>query len=286
MAGSCQFYQYMNPQDYYTLQGEPAPLLLTAIHDGHTVRRELLPLFNLSDKERLYEEDPHTAEWAQLRSPHLIGHHSRFEVDLNRPPDKAVYLQPEDAWGLQVWQKQPTREMIERSMQAYDHFYEQVEVFLRRTVKEHGSFVVYDIHSYNHRREENDRRPADPEQNPIVNIGTGNVNRELWEPVIHTFIHTMRQTRYQGRPLDVRENVKFRGGHFNHWIHEQFPDVSCVLSIEFKKVFMDEHTNELDREALQVLQRALSSTFEPVLERRREVMNRTTAEKPPRNATT
>ena len=261
----------MSATNYYTLTGQPAPLILAAVHDGHTVRKELSDRFNLTAQERLYEEDPHTGVWASLREPNLIGLHSRFEVDLNRSREKAVYQKPEDAWGLHVWKSPPTQEMIDGSLEAYDNFYAGVKQFLTKVVEEHGSFIVYDIHSYNHRREEDDRRPADPEKNPVINVGTRNMNRERWAPVVETFMETMRGHRVDGEPLDVRENVKFPGGYFNHWIHETFPDVSCVLSIEFKKVFMDEHSNELHQTTFQQLQDALSATFEPVLAARERV---------------
>ena len=259
---------------YYTLTGEPAPLLLTAIHDGPRVRDELQGRFALSESERLYEEDPHTATWARLRKPHLIGQYSRFEVDLNRSRDSAVYLEPEDAWGLTVWKERPDDKMIQHSLAAYDAFYDEVRQFLTMAVDRYGSVVVYDIHSYNHRREENDREPADPEKNPVVNVGTGNMNRAKWAPVVEAYMDSMRAHTVDGKPLDVRENVKFPGGHFNHWIHEEFPDVSCVLSIEFKKVFMDEHTNEVNHPVLRQLHNALSSTFEPVLSARERVRQR------------
>ncbi len=259
---------------YFTITGSPAPLVLTAVHDGGGVREELRDRFALSKAERRYEEDPHTATWARLREPHIIGLNSRFEVDLNRSRDSAVYLQPQDAWGLTVWREQPDAGMIERSLAAYDRFYEEVEKFLRATVDRYGSFVLYDIHSYNHRREENDRAPADPEANPVVNVGTGNMNRERWAPVVDAFLDSMSAGEVDGQPLDVRENVKFSGGHFNTWVHERFPNVSCVLSIEFKKVFMDEHTNEVNQPILQELQQALASTFDPVLAARERVIQR------------
>ena len=262
----------MTPTDYFRLTGAPAPLILTAIHDGHAVREDLLPQFNLTSEERLYEEDPHTAGWATLREPNIVGLHSRFEVDLNRKRDAAVYMKPEDAWGLHVWKTPPSREQLDVSLAAYDGFYESVKAFLTEVVDEHGGFVVYDIHSYNHRREEDDRQPADPENNPVVNVGTRNMNRERWAPVVVAFTETMRGHTVLGEPLDVRENVKFPGGWFNHWIHETFPDVSCVLSIEFKKVFMDEHTNELNEDVYGALQEALASTFAPVEAARQRVV--------------
>ena len=97
------------------------------------------------------------------------------------------------------------------------------------------------------------------------------MNRARWAPVVETFIDTLRAHTLAGEPLDVRENVKFPGGYFNHWIHETFPDVSCVLSIEFKKVFMDEHTEALHEGPFGELQAALRDTFAPVLAARREV---------------
>ena len=79
------------------------PLVATAVHDGHRVRDNLLALMKLDDAGRLREEDPFTAHWTTVAPTRVIGLHSRFEVDLNRPRDKAVYRSPEDAWGLDVW---------------------------------------------------------------------------------------------------------------------------------------------------------------------------------------
>ncbi len=76
------------------------PLVATAIHDGHEVRPELLPYMAISETDRLREEDPFTADWMPMAPTQIVGLRSRFEVDLNRPRDKAVYLKPEDAWGL------------------------------------------------------------------------------------------------------------------------------------------------------------------------------------------
>lgn len=262
----------MTPTDYFRITGAPAPIICTAVHDGHAVRDNLVDQFNLNAEERLYEEDPHTAGFATLREPNIVGLHSRFEVDLNRKRDAAIYMNPEDAWGLHVWQTPPTPEQKAESLRAYDGFYGSVKAFLQRCVDEHGGFVVYDVHTYNHRREEDNRQPADPEENPVVNVGTRNMNRERWAPVVETFMDTMRQHEVLGEPLDVRENVKFPGGWFNHWIHETFPDVSCVLSIEFKKVFMDEHTNELDEGTFEAFKKALTSTFEPVEAARQRIV--------------
>ena len=66
--------------------------------------------------------------------------------------------------------------------------------------------------------------------------------------------------------LDVRENVRFQGGHLSKWIHARYPGVGCCLALEFRKSFMDEWTAELDEARLTALQAALATTV-PAVER-------------------
>ena len=115
------------------------PVVATAIHDGHSVRDELVPLFHISETDRLREEDPFTAEWTTIAPTRVVGLHSRFEVDLNRPRDRAVYRSPADAWGLRVWHKPPSDAVIERSLAGYDAFYEAIDQLLSDVIAEHGA---------------------------------------------------------------------------------------------------------------------------------------------------
>ena len=75
----------------------------------------------------------------------------------------------------------------------------------------------------------------------------------------------MRQFHFLGRRLDVRENVKFQGGHFSRWIHRRYPESVCAPAIELKKVFMDEWTGRLDRREHGAIGRALESAAQRVL---------------------
>jgi len=247
------------------------PVIATAIHDGHKLRPEVSKIMNLSEKDRLREEDPFTGEWTSIANMRIIGLRSRFEVDLNRPREKAVYLNPEDAWGLHVWKLQPTTEIVSRSLDQYDAFYNAVRQIFTKMIKKYEHLVVFDLHSYNHRREGLQGAPADPETNPEVNIGTGTMDREFWTPVVNRFINDLRSYKYFSRQLDVRENVKFKGGNFSGWIHKTFPRSVCSLAIEFKKFFMDEWTGEPDRQQLEEIRLALNSTIPGVLEVLREL---------------
>ena len=248
-----------------------APLVAAAIHDGHQLRAEVAEIMALTDAEQLREEDPFTGLWTTVATHQLVGTRSRFEVDLNRPREKAVYLQPEDAWGLQVWRDTPSTALINQSLANYDAFYAEAHRLFTELTHEFGHFVVFDLHTYNHRRDGADGAVADPAANPEVNIGTGTMPHDRWRPIVDGFMNNLRYFDFLGRQLDVRENIKFRGGQFARWIHENFPDAGCVLSIEFKKFFMDEWSGVPDEIQLEAIQHALESTVAGVLQALKKV---------------
>lgn len=81
----------------FSLTTGPGPLVVTAVHEGHAAHADTLAHFALDDAERLREEDPFTADLTAVAETRIVGYRSRFEVDLNRPPEKAVYRTPDDA---------------------------------------------------------------------------------------------------------------------------------------------------------------------------------------------
>lgn len=253
-------------QRLWQLHAGDGPLVATAIHNGHTVREEMAAIMALDEADRLREEDPFTGQWTTIADTQIVALRSRFEVDLNRPREKAVYLEPEDAWGLRVWQEKPSPEVIARSLAGYDAFYAEVKRILTNLEGRWGRFVVFDLHTYNHRRQGADGPPADPEQNPEVNVGTGTLDRDRWAPIVDRFMADLRTFDFLGRSLDVRENVKFQGGQFPCWIHQTFPQSACALAIEFKKFFMDEWTGEPDPVQLAAIHQALQSTVPGALD--------------------
>ena len=246
----------------FTLITADGPLVAAAIHDGHAADPDTEARFLLDRAGRLREEDPFTAELAEVAPTRLVGRRSRFEVDLNRPPEKAVYRTPDDAWGLDVWKDELPEAVVQRSMQLYADFYAAAEQVLADKIAAFGAVVVYDLHTYNHRRDGPDGAAADPEANPEVNVGTGTVDRERWGALIDGFMADLEAgARAAGRPsLDVRENVKFKGGQFATWAHERFGSDACVLAVEFKKTFMDEWSGQPDRAHLAQLKAALAHT--------------------------
>lgn len=243
-----------------------SPILAAAIHDGHDVRPDLWRRLAIDEASRLREEDPFTAEWAQVADTQIVGLRSRFEFDLNRPRGQSVYRSAEDAWGLDVWRQVPDEPLLRQSLEEYDRFYTAAGALLREMIDRHGRAVVYDLHTYNHRRGGPNGPACDPDENPEVNIGTATMDRTYWSPVVERFIRDLRAFDSEGRHLDVRENVRFRGGYFGRWIHETFPRQVCSIAIEFKKFFMDEWNGDADLDEVARIYDALRSTLPGVEE--------------------
>lgn len=245
--------------------GHEGQLVATAIHTGHDVRAELAELMVLDEETRLREEDPYTDRIGQHLPTRVVVHRSRFEVDLNRDREHSVYREPDDCWGLDVWRDAPlAEEHAEASRRIHDAFYEELARVLD-VVAARGPFVVYDVHSYNHRRAGADAPDEPEEDNPEVNVGTGSLDRVRFGPVVDALVTALASREVEGRGIDVRENVKFKGAHLARWVHGRYPGVGCALALEFRKTFMDEWTGELDQSRVDSLAEALASTAEPVL---------------------
>jgi uncharacterized protein (TIGR02421 family) len=220
------------------------PFVGLAVHAGHDMRPPLLGALAIDEATRLREEDPHTELIAALCGTHIETFRSRFEVDLNRPPEEAICVEPADCWNLQIWKQKDglTQTMYRRSLDEHTRFYQMLGGVLDRMAERSGRFLVLDCHSYNHRRDGPSGPAADPAMNPEINIGTGSMDRSRWAPVVERFNAALAGADFLGRHLDVRENVKFRGRYLAEFVHRRYPESGCCLAIEVKKFFMDEWT--------------------------------------------
>lgn len=211
-----------------------------ALHDGHRIDEALCDYLLLDEQERAREEDPYTGYMiADLPVTTVVVHTSRFQLDLNRVKEKSVYAKPEDAWGLDVWNGLPPA-AIKALHARYDAFYNEVRLLIEETIKRHGYFCILDVHSYNHRRESPFKK-ADQETHPEINLGTF-YNKEKWLRLCDSYNAFLSESGRSGNQTDARQNVIFKGGAFAQWVTDQFGDYGPVLSIEFKKTFMDEWT--------------------------------------------
>ena len=249
----------VSTERWWSVQYGPGPVVATAIHHGHELRPEVAEAIALSDSERLREEDPFTGDAVTGVPTHILVHRSRFEIDLNRSPEGAVYRTPDQSWGLAVWSKEPDEPLVARSLAIHLNYYRMLAQLLDSIAERHDRFVLIDVHSYNHRRAGPDASPEPQEKAPDINIGTFSMPREQWAFLLDPLTEALRGFDFNGRTLDVRENVAFEGrGYQARFVHERYPSRGCAIAFEFKKFFMDEWTGVPDRDDLAAMCRLVS----------------------------
>jgi N-formylglutamate deformylase len=221
-------------------------VVAVALHAGHELSPDVHARVRLSDDERRREEDPYTGFWTTVGDHTIVVDRSRFELDLNRPRSQCIYIEPADAWNLDVWTSVPPPALVERSRRLHDQFYAQHEALLADLARRHRWFLVLDLHSYNHRRAGPDAPPAEPAEAPEINLGTESIDAGRWGHVVAKLATELRRGHVHGRALDVRENVRFRGGYYPRWVNHHFGHAGCAVAVEVKKFFMDEWTGAVD----------------------------------------
>jgi hypothetical protein len=222
-----------------------------AIHAGSNVRDEILTAMKISRTDRYREEDPYTECFIRNFPIRIIARDSRFEYDLNRDRDEAIYTIPEMAWGLDVWNQPLTSEEIDRSITKYDEFHKLMDIVTAYLLKQNRYGVIFDFHSYNYQREEKVSWHID--ENPVINIGTEPVNRDLFGEVIDNLLFSLSGLSISGHPISVGENVIFKGGGLSNRLSSAYYDQLLFLAIEFKKIFMDEWSGRLFEETIEQL---------------------------------
>ena len=245
---------------WWTVRHGPGPVIATAIHDGHDVRPEVAQAMALDDAARLREEDPFTGQAIADVPAHIIVHRSRFEFDLNRDPDSAVYETEEQSWGLEVWHGGTCDPALsKRSLAIHAEYYRTLAALLDGVAERHRRFLVIDVHSYNHRRDGPGQAPTPQDKAPDINIGTFSMPRDEWEFLVDPLMQAMAEFDFNGRNLDVRENIAFQGkGEQTRFIHHRYPGRGCAIALEFKKFFMDEWTGEPDPAELDAMRRFIA----------------------------
>jgi hypothetical protein len=229
------------------------PYLVTAIHAGHNVREELLPLMQLSEEGRRFEEDTATDRIIASCASTISAQDSRSEYDLNRPPDLALPLTPERFWGVTVYHTLPDDAMNKRSLEKYAAFYRFVGSYLYVLIERFGYCVVYDIHSYNISRQAQ-KGFAHP---PVFNLGTALLNKPRWGKAISAWLDQLKTIEIPDCPVSVAENLVFVGkGEFCRVLTDWDPNI-LVLPTEISKVYMNEHTGVVDAHCVAALAEGL-----------------------------
>jgi len=209
---------------------EYVPYVCGAVHDGHQFRRELWDNCIHTEYDRWFEEDPCTKEFVKTHPIVIAGCDSRFEYDLNRDPDNAIY---EDAWGKKLWKTPLPLDQHQKSLQKHTTFYSVVEALIQKLEEKFGAVVVYDMHSYNWRRWDREV--------PVINLGTANIDNNRFGNFAESWRASLSQLELpHGLVSTSKINDTFQGnGYFLKFITQKFKN-TLVLATEFKKVYCDE----------------------------------------------
>lgn len=201
-----------------------------AIHNGHQFRKELWANCLHTEYDRWFEEDPETKKMVHSHPIVIAGCDSRFEYDLNRAPDKAIY---KDAWGKKLWKNPLPKYQKNKSLKKHNNFYKVVHVLIKKLEEKFGIAIVYDIHSYNWRRWKREV--------PTWNLGTGKVDNNRFRNEIESWRAILAQTPL---PVKIKStsliNDTFQGnGYFLEYITKNFKN-TLVLATEVAKIYCNE----------------------------------------------
>lgn len=235
--------------DYsFTLKiDEYVPYVCGAVHDGHQFRKELWENCLHTEYDRWFEEDPATKEMVKNHPIVLAGCDSRFEYDLNRHPENAIY---NDAWGKKLWKSPLTESQKEKSLQKHANFYKVVNCLIAKLEELHGAVVVYDMHSYNWKRWDREV--------PVINLGTKNIDNHRYGDMVENWRASLSLLQL---PYNIKATSKindtFQGnGYFLKHITQHF-GYTLVLATEFKKIYCDELNQIIFPEVVDAIEKQL-----------------------------
>ena len=241
------------------------PILFLSIHSGNHLSPNIREKISISDNDRMREEDPYTDLFINDKKNHIIQLTSRFEYDLNRHRDNSVYKSPEDCWGLKIYQNENLTDLeINNALQKHDDFYEKLTSVIDNFLSKYERIFVWDIHSYNHHRNGLNQPFDSDEENPEIILGT---NRyafmpDKWKPLINQIELFLKNKEiseiYPNRSLkstnlDVRQNIKYPGGYLSQYLNSKYSTRLCCVAIEFKKIWMNEWTQQIDNNCFNFL---------------------------------
>lgn len=218
-----------------------------AVHDGTHFRKDLWDNCTHSYYERWFEEDPATKRMIESHPIVIAGLDSRFEYDLNRAPESAIY---EDAWGKKLWKTPLSTSEKTKSLTKHHNFYSVVKALMTKLETLHEICIVYDMHSYNKERWNREV--------PVWNLGTSNVDNERFGNDIEIWRHSLENMPL---PNGIKSTAKindtfFGNGYFLKFITNNFKN-TLVLATEIAKVYCDEINQVMFPEVIDAVEKYL-----------------------------
>lgn len=122
------------------------PIVALLPHTGHRVREEIASKMSIEDEDRLGDEDAALVDLVADFPIQIFGLDSRYEYDVDRVRNDAIYLKPFQSWGKKVWVNPPSKDEIDVSLQKYDEFHDLIDFLVEEFLKLHAKMFVLDLH--------------------------------------------------------------------------------------------------------------------------------------------
>lgn len=253
--------------DIYTLHRGTAPLLISIPHDGSLIPDTLLP--DLVDEARgAPDTDWHVSrlyDFARaLGASILRPHHSRYVIDLNRPPDDVSLYPGQNTTGLcptvrftgtPVYRDghAPTPEDIQSRIDTYWRpYHAALCAELERVRAEHGRVVLWEAHSI---------RSVVPFlfEGRLADLNLGTAGGASCTPALQTRLEAVMAG--QGEYSFV-SNGRFKGGYITRHYADVPRGVQAVQLELAQCNYMDEDSFEYLPERAERLQKVLRAMLE------------------------
>lgn len=211
-----------------------APLVCVALHDGSGFPSELEPHCLLTSKERIFEEDPHTAKLLVSQPIVVSGRDSRYYYDLNRSPE---HCDQTTVFGRQIW-KNNVHPLSTLAKQRHEKFYTLIKSLIEKLIELFGYCLIVEVHSYNYSRIDR--------ETPLFNLGTANFKRKDEYLFVQKWTQVLADIKLPGVKLPVAVNDVFLGqGYFLQWVQREFPETCVTVPLDIKKIYCNEVTGEI-----------------------------------------
>lgn len=208
------------------------PYVCLAVHNGGNLREGLREKIRLEKMDRWKEEDPYTWQFISSLPIRMIVYSSRYEFDVNRKEEECIY---ESAWGQQVWKEEITEEEKELSRKKHRAFYQVLHALVETIEMRFNGALVYDIHSYNFRRIDEQGKTT-----PVFNVGTEKITDPKYRKFINRWLKELEAIDLKSTPTTVHENGVFFGrGYVLEYLMREFKN-TLVFATEVKKIYVDE----------------------------------------------
>ena len=236
--------------DLFAVHEGLTPLLISVPHDGRFLPGKIKKRMTTVGRD-IPDTDWHVARLydfaAELGASIVLASHSRFVVDLNRPPDDAALYEGQVATGicpqqsfagdeLYISGETPSAEETEERVRTYwQPYHDFIDTRLSALREEHGYALLWDAHSIPSQVP----RLFDGEL-PALNIGT-NDNASCAASIAEDVIDVAISSGFSSVA-----NGRFKGGYITRHYGNPDNDVHAIQLEIAQRAYMNEESREFD----------------------------------------